>query len=306
MPTTVKELRSFLGLCSYYQRYVPNFALVARPLHKLTEKDSIFKWTQDCQTSFEQLKHLLTSSLILAYPAVGVEYLLDTDVSNEALGSVLSQVQNGHERVISYYSRCFSSSERNYCVTRKELVAIIASVKHYHHYIYGSKCTVRTDHGALTWLLKFKNPEGQLARWIEVLQTYDLTIKFRAGKLHNNSDALSRRPCQSCNHCAKQETADQNRAQVKGTFPVPVRKMVLRSDTSADNDHGEENPKSQNWVQAKTPQALREGQLRNPLIKQVVQWKENSPTRPAWDEISHLGPECKYYWSQWERLEMKG
>ena len=106
MPTTVKELRSFLGLCSYYRRYVPNFALVARPLHKLTERDSIFKWTPDCQTSFEQLKHLLTSSPILAYPAVGVEYLLDTDASNEALGSVLSQVQNGHERVISYYSRC--------------------------------------------------------------------------------------------------------------------------------------------------------------------------------------------------------
>ena len=306
MPTTVKELRSFLGLCSYYRRYVPNFALVARPLHKLTEKDSIFEWTPDCQTSFEQLKHLLTSSPILAYPAVGVEYLLDTDASNEALGSVLSQVQNGHERVISYYSRCFSSSERNYCVTRKELVAIIASVKHFHHYIYGSKCTVRTDHGALTWLLKFKNPEGQLARWIEVLQTYDLTIKFRAGKLHNNSDALSRRPCQSCDHCAKQETADQNRAKVKGTSPVPVRKMVLRSDTPADNDHVEENPQSQNWVQAKTPQALREGQLRDPLIKQVVQWKENSPTRPAWDEVSHLGPECKYYWSQWERLEMIG
>ena len=222
MPTTVKELRSFLGLCSYYRRYVQNFALVARPLHKITEKDSIFKWTPDCQTSFERLKHLLTSSPIRAYPAVGVEYLLDTDASNEALGSVLSQVQNVHERVISYYSRCFSSSERNYCVTRKELVAIIASVKHFHHYIYGSKCTVRTDHGALTWLLKFKNPEGQLARWIEVLQTYDLTIKFRAGKLHNNSDALSRRPCQSCNHCVKQETTDQNQAQVKGTSPVPV------------------------------------------------------------------------------------
>ena len=82
--------------------------------------------------------------------------------------------------------------------------------------------------------------------------------------------------------------------------------MVLRSETSADNDHVEENPQSQNWVHAKTPQALRKGQLRDPLIKQVVQWKENSPTRPACDEVSHLGPECKYYWSQSERLEMMG
>lgn len=305
-PTSVKQIRSFIGLCSYYRRYVQNFAQTARPLHKLTEKDTPFKWTAECQVSFDQLKHLLITSPILAYPIVGVQYVLDTDASLDALGSVLSQVQDGHERVISYYSKCFTKAERNYCITRKELLAIVASVKHFHHYLYGSKCTVRTDHGALTWLLRFKNPEGQLARWLQVLSTYDLDIKFRAGRLHNNADALSRLPCNSCPHCSKKETEDTSKAQTKAVSIEPVRKMILRSDVQTDNDNVEDNPQSQVWLETKSPEILREGQMNDPVIKVVIEWKENSPTRPTWDDVSYLGPSSKYYWSQWERLRLVG
>lgn len=232
--------------------------------------------------------------------------MLDTDASLDALGSVLSQVQDGHERVISYYSKCFTKAERNYCITRKELLAIVASVKHFHHYLYGSKCTVRTDHGALTWLLRFKNPEGQLARWLQVLSTYDLDIKFRAGRLHNNADALSRLPCNSCPHCSKKETEDTSKAQTKAVSIEPVRKMILRSDVQTDNDNVEDNPQSQVWLETKSPEILREGQMDDPVIKVVIEWKENSPTRPNWDDVSYLGPSSKYYWSQWERLRLVG
>ena len=86
-----------------------------------------------------------------------------------------SQVQDGEERVICYHSRTFTKAERNYCVTRRELLAIIDSVKHFHHYIYGSKCVVRTDHGSLAWLVRFANPEAQLARWLETLSMYEIT-----------------------------------------------------------------------------------------------------------------------------------
>ena len=303
IPTSVKQVRSFLGLCSYYRRYVHNFAQIARPLHKLTEKDTFFNWTEECQASFDQLKHLLTTSPVLAYPIPGLPYILDTDSSLSAHGSVLSQVQDGHERVISFYSRCLTKAERNYCITRKELLAIVASVKHFHHYLYGSKCTVRTDHGALTWLLKFKNPEGQLARWLEVLSTYDLTITFRAGKTHNNADAMSRIPCNSCSYCSKKEADDTSRAQTKAVSSEPVRKMILRSDTHSD-DNVEPNSQSQNWLEAKSPEALRVGQMNDPEIKLVIQWLESSQTRPAWDDISHLGLISKHYWSQWERLKL--
>ena len=182
-------------------------------------------------------------------------------------------------------------------------MAIVASAKHFHHYLYGSKCTVRRDLGALTWLLKFENPEGELARSLEVLSTYDLTITFRAGKTHNNADAMSRILCNSSSHCSKKEADDTSRAQTKAVSSEPVRKMVLLSNTHSD-DNVEHNSQSQNWLEAKSPEAPRVGQRNDPEIKFVIQWLESSQTRPALDEIPHLGPISKHYWSQWERLKL--
>jgi hypothetical protein len=123
------------------------------------------------------------------------------------MGAVVSQVQDGLEKVVCYLSKTFSRSERSYCVTRRELLAVVASIKHVHHYLYGKHFKVRSDHGALSWLLNFKNPEGQLARWFEVLASYDIRIEHRAGRSHNNADALSRRPCYNysteCAHCTR-------------------------------------------------------------------------------------------------------
>ena len=207
VPKNVKDLRSFLGLCSYYRRFVQGFSNIAKCLHKLTEKDAIFIWEEEHQAAFEKLKYFLTTSPILACPTRVGEFILDTDASNFGAGAVLSQIQEGEERVISYFSKTFSKAQRNYCVTRRELLAIVMSVKHFHSYLYGQKFRVRTDHGALTWLMKFKNPEGQIARWIEILSTYDMTIEHRAGRLHSNADALSRRPClvAECSCCPKKE-----------------------------------------------------------------------------------------------------
>ena len=135
------------------------------------------------------LKSKLSSPPILAYPdPKGSDFILDTDCSNLALGAVLSQVQDGKEKVISYYSRSLSKSESNYCTTRKELLAVISSVKHFHCYLYGRKFTIRTDHSSLRWITKFKNVEGQLARWIEILETYNYEIIIRNGIKHSNAD----------------------------------------------------------------------------------------------------------------------
>ena len=116
----------------------------------------------------------------------------------------------------------------------------------------------------------FKNPEGQLARWLEVLSTYDLTITFRAGKTHNNADAMSRIPCNSCSYCSKKEADDTSRAQTKAVSSEPVRKMILRSDTHSD-DNVQHNSQCQNWLEAKSPDALRVGQMNDPEIKLVIQ-----------------------------------
>ena len=206
VPKNVRDIRSFIGICSYYRRFVKDFAKVAKPLHRLTEKNAHFAWTSECQESFQKLKTLLTESPILAYPNETGQFILDTDASLVGMGAVLSQVQGQGEKVISYYSRCFSGSERNYCVTRRELLAIVLSVKNFHHYLYGRPFIVRSDHGALKWLLNFRKPEGQLARWIETLSMYDYCIEHRPGRVHSNADALSRRPCTNCKHCEKSES----------------------------------------------------------------------------------------------------
>ena len=207
VPRNIKEVRSFLGLCSYYRKFVYQFATIAKPLHKLTETSKEFSWTEQCNKAFNQLKQSLMQAPILTFPTTVGQFILDTDASKYGIGAVLSQMQDGKEKVISYYSKCMSKAETNYCVTRKELLAVIKAVQQFHHYLYGSHFLIRSDHGALRWLANFKSPEGQIARWLEILSTYDYEIQHRAGRVHSNADALSRRPCQAdCSYCKRAES----------------------------------------------------------------------------------------------------
>jgi len=170
VPRTKKQVRSFLGFCSYYRKFVKDFSLIAKPLFSLTENTCKFEWTEFCGKAFEELKKRLISSPILTFPKEERQFILNTDASNHGIGAVLSQVQEGKEKVIAYYSKVFSKTERNYCVTRKELLAAIDSTKFFHHYLYGRKFVIRTDHISLRWLMTFRNLEGQLARWLKQLQ----------------------------------------------------------------------------------------------------------------------------------------
>ncbi|GBN06648.1 Retrovirus-related Pol polyprotein from transposon 297 [Araneus ventricosus] len=193
-PETVHDLRSFLGLCTYYRRFVRNFSAIARPLHKLTEARSNFNLTEECDKSFNSLKQALITSPVLTYPRTDKEFILDTDASNEGKGAVLSQKIGNEECVIAYFSKSLGNPERSYCVTRKELLAIVKSIEHFHHYLYGRKFLLRTDHASLRWLLISRETEGQVARWIQKLQEYDFEIQHRKGTSHGNADAISRRP----------------------------------------------------------------------------------------------------------------
>ena len=148
-PTAVKQVRSFLGLCSYYRRFVKGFANIARPLHRLTEKGQSFQWGEEEAAAFNQLKQSLATAPVLAYPQIGARYILDTDASGHGIGAVLSQVQEGEEHPVAYFSRVLSRAERSYCTTRIELLALVKSVQHFRPHLYGVKFTIRTDHAAL-------------------------------------------------------------------------------------------------------------------------------------------------------------
>lgn len=205
LPANKTEVKSFLGLSSYYRKFVRNFASIAKPLHQLTEEKRQFIWNKEAQTDFTNLKKALTTPPILAFPSVDEPFILDTDASNSGIGAVLSQIQLKEEKVIAYFSKVFNKSEKNYCVTRRELLAVIRSVEHFRHYLMGRKFKIRTDHASLQWLVSFKNPEGQVARWLEILFQYDFEIVHRSGRIHSNADRLSRRPCSEdlCKPCAK-------------------------------------------------------------------------------------------------------
>ena len=292
-PNTVTELRSFLGTCSYYRKFIKGFSQIAKPLHVLTEKNRVFCWNDEAETAFQTLKAKLISTPILAYPNDTDEYIVDCDASGTGLGAVLSQKQGEHERVIGYYSKTLNKAERNYCVTRRELLAIVVSVKHFHHYLMGKKFLVRTDHGALRWLMNFKNPEAQVARWIEILGSYNFDIEHRPGRYHGNADGLSRRPCEGdeCKQCDRIMTsADEREVHVPARLPkANVSESVKGDGDISGMKQGEsvgpriakvtknsKNKPNESWIQGYSKQDLRQAQLDDLVIGQVLRLMESA------------------------------
>ena len=292
------DVRSFLGTCSYYRKYIKSFGEIAKPLYGLTEHSRLFEWNEKAEIAFQTLKEKLMSSPILAYPNENDPFILDCDASGIGLGAVLSQNQEGHERVISYFSKTLGKAERNYCVTRRELLAIVSAIKHYHHYLVGKKFLVRTDHGALRWLLSFKNPEGQVARWIELLGNYHLDIEHRPGRYHGNADGLSRRPCEEeeCKQCDKMKMYDADKVI---HIPVKIpksRALVPESNANEDEEgvvrptlntdsiesssvrvsviNNKTNQTHNSWIKNFSNEEMREAQLKDEEIGEVIRQLE--------------------------------
>ena len=235
-PTSTKEVQQFLGFASYYRRFIKYFADIARPLYRLTERGAAFRWSPECQCAFDLLRKRLTTAPILAYPKFKQPFLLDTDASNSGIGAVLSQIDDeGQEHVVAYGSRLLTKTERNYCVTRRELLAVVVFTAYFRPYLLGRHFQLRTDHGSLSWLCNFKNPEGQLARWLEKLQEYDFEIVHRQGKLHTNADALSRIPC---NQCGRSDETSATVASTVITSPTSQACNSLRDAQLADTELG--------------------------------------------------------------------
>lgn len=146
-PTDPTSVRSFVGLASYYRRFVPHFAEIAAPLHHLTKKDVKFEWSEKCEAAFHKLKSLLTEAPVLVYPRFGKgeEFLLETDASGIGLGAVLSQKQSdGRYHPVAYASRSLQPNEKNNPISELETLAIVWAVKYFRAYLLGHPCTVLT------------------------------------------------------------------------------------------------------------------------------------------------------------------
>jgi len=205
-PKNLTELRSFLGLASYYKNFVEGFGETAKPLYGLTKRGVHFKSDECHRRAFENLKTCLCSAPVLTTPTAKGKFVLDVDASMYGAGAILHQYQNGVLRVISYASRQFNTAERAYCTTRQELAAVVFGLKRFRQYLLGRRVLVRSDHAALTYLRRTKKPVAQQARWLDFVEQFDITVQHRSGSAHRAADALSRRPCETrgpCKQCSK-------------------------------------------------------------------------------------------------------
>ncbi|GJR98823.1 putative reverse transcriptase domain-containing protein [Tanacetum coccineum] len=189
-PKTPTEIRQFLGLAGYYRRFIEVFFKdMAKSMTKLTQKGIKFDWGEKEENAFQLIKQKLCSAPILALPEGSEDFVVYCDASHKGLGVVLMQ----REKVIAYASRQLKVHEKNYTTHDLELGSVVFALKIWRHYLYGTRCTVFTDHKSLQHILDQKELNMRQRRWLELLSDYDCDIRYHPGKANVVADALSRK-----------------------------------------------------------------------------------------------------------------
>ena len=314
MPTTVKEVQSFLGMTNYYRRFIQNYSTLVRPMIDLTKKGHKFQWTSSCQAAFTKLKKLLTDSPIMSHPQDSGNFILDTDACDVSIGAVLSQIQDGTEKVIAYGSKSLDKCRRNYCVTDRELLAVRYFTEHYRSYLLGRKFLIRTDHQALRWLFTMKEPKSCIARWIESLSEFDFEIEHRSGIKYGNADSMSRCPnpwncqcknfealrCGPCEKCLRKNemmegSLDATTAIAEPEIQAPDRREEIRVTR--------DSLRSQLFTKI-TIKDVQKKQIEDPDIRPFYKWIQEG-VRPRAELISTTSPATRHYLLNWDALGIK-
>lgn len=336
-PQNPKQVRQFVATGSYYRKFVKGFATIVRPLVDLTKKGVTFKWCDKCENAFKTLKLALTGPEIMGYPLnEGGEFILDVDSSGVGIGAVLQQMQEGRERVIAYASRALNKSERNYCITEQELLAVVYFVQYFRQYLLGRKFVVRSDHQALVWLYSLKEPSGKVARWLEILAQFDFVIEYRAGAKQGHCDALSRcqnpqdcdcpdidnsepfkcGPCRKCQRRADTMQATINISCMDEKVVQPpgeqhheskgadeVARALTASDDQMPGPSSDQSTKHQKgeWLTTLPPDEMALRQLKDPEIGPIYSAKleGNKPSRVAMETASKA---TRHLWILWDDL----
>ena len=312
------DVRTFCGLVSYYRRFIKDCASLCAPLNELLRANTPFVWNERREKAFQTLKDRLCSAPVLALPRDEGKYVVDCDASAYSVSSILQQEQDGQLRVISYASRSLSKAERQYCVTRRELLGVIFSLLVHRQYLLCRHFVIRCDHSALTSLLKCREPLGQQARWMDLIAEFDFEIVYRPGLSHRNADALSRRPCarehgcDPCIQCSKRgldfdsdETLPKSEVAElpvncnsisSGVFAVKTR-SANPAPVIAENLQIESE---MNW----TPAILAAEQRSDPVIAPVIDLMLKTSGPPTQSDLNNLSSETLQLCFQWDSLKL--
>jgi hypothetical protein len=188
-PTSVHQIRSFLGLAGNYRRFIPDFSKIAKTMTELLKKEVKFHWTDKCEEAFHTLRKLLTTAPVLAQPDSTKPFDVYYDASETGLGCVLMQ----NNRVIAYASRALQNHEQNYPTHDLELAAVIHALKIWRHHLMGAKSNIYTDHKSLKYIFTQADLNMRQRRWLELIKDYDLEVHYHPGKANVVADALSRK-----------------------------------------------------------------------------------------------------------------
>ena len=289
---------------------IQQFADIATPLVYLTGKDVPFVWDSSCSATFRELRAALIDAPILAFPTETGQYILDADASNFGLGGVLSQIQNDKERVVAYCSRALRPSQRRYCTTKREMLAVVAMCIQFRSYLRGARFTLRTDHKSHKSLHRFKDTEGMLSRWLHSLQQFQFSIIHRPGRDHGNADGLSRAPSSPCRQCTRPDCPPATLIQCDSDQPFD-------STSTGSSEDADLVPvqSGEDWIARLDDDLSRPVETSGDSFRILTLQKEDPVCMtlhawvvanefPAWAEVKSMLPELRSLWHHRNNLSV--
>ena len=302
-PETNKELQTFLGFLSYYRQFIADFSKLTSDMNGQKKKDKL-EWTEQMSNDFEELKNQFRHAPIRGYPRYDLPepFILTTDWSKKAVGGVLSQVQDGAERMIACVGRKCTKHEANYASVKGELAALVFAVRKFEHLLRYRKFIVKTDSSALKYLKTLKTPTGLWFRWAEELGSYDFDVEHKPGIQNKNADAISRRddlPEPTYEEIQEQENEYmQNLKEIATEVDLEQRRQDARAaerSTRIRNMHQQ--------AMELTKEELVRMQQEDPVLQEVRAWVMDN-RKPDKRELRGREEAIKVYHRYFESLKM--
>lgn len=230
-PRDVKGVSRFIGMTSYFSKFIPEYSKLAACLNELRKKNKRFYWSEECQSSFDKLKEAIINPPVLAIPDYNLPFILQCDASDRAAGAVLLQENNGETYPVAYYSKKFSDSEKCLSVYHKEALAVVNAINKFRNYLEHKKFTLVTDNSALAWVLGNFRKLGKLGRWVETILSLPFEIQHVKGKDNAVADFLSR------HFEAKEDKVDDSNDFVNNVNKCKDKyeKKMISSEVKDDN-----------------------------------------------------------------------